>query len=592
MLYPKITSTRTLLDLGGIWAFAREVNGADYQHGFVGEKWVPVPASINDLFTEEELRCWDKGMWYSRKFTLPHTLKDERVVLRFGSATYRADVYLNGNHIGNHESGYAPFEFDITDEVNFDEENLLCVRLDHVLDAETVPMGNLKNEAEPGQHAGQYPDMPYDFFPYSGLHRPVHIYSTHKQAWLDSLHIVPHISGTSGVVHISGRIKGKATKVTLRVLESDSQAQAALKEGEFDASLTIEKVKLWDVGEPNLYHVRIQLYDDAGNLLDDYTEHFGVRSIRVEGKYLLLNDKPIYLQGFGRHEDFAVLGRTLNHNVNIRDFELLKWMHANSLRTAHYPHAEETVRLADAMGILLIGEAPAVSINFDHATEQTLKTHLSALEKLVMRDINNPSVIMWSVANEATTDRDKAVPYFKATSALVRSLDASRPITMTTCKGTDDKVMDFFDIVSINLYPGWYYLPGQIEAACVDLKNTLDAMYDKFKKPIFLSEFGADAVAGLHRNPAEQWSEEYQAALVLALIEQVRTCDYMIGEHVWSFADFRTGQSHIRVGGNCKGVFTRDRQPKMVAHELRNKWARPHYAVAGCDQSERDIEIT
>ena len=124
MLYPKITSTRTLLDLGGIWAFAREVNGADYQHGFVGEKWVPVPASINDLFTEEELRCWDKGMWYSRKFTLPHTLKDERVVLRFGSATYRADVYLNGNHIGNHESGYAPFEFDITDEVNFDEENL------------------------------------------------------------------------------------------------------------------------------------------------------------------------------------------------------------------------------------------------------------------------------------------------------------------------------------------------------------------------------------------------------------------------------------------------------------------------------------
>ena len=186
---------------------------------------------------------------------------------------------------------------------------------------------------------------------------------------------------------------------------------------------------------------------------------------------------------------------------------------------------------------------------------------------------------MWSVANEATSDREEAVPYFKATAELVRSLDASRPITKVTCKGTDDKVMDFFDIVSVNLYPGWYYLPGQIDAARKDLRSILEAMYAKFKKPIFLTEFGADAVAGLHRHPAEQWSEEYQADLVMALIEEVRQCDFMIGEHVWSFADFRTGQSYIRVGGNCKGAFTRDRQPKMVAHQLRTKWAVPRYEL-------------
>ena len=577
MLYPKMTPTRTLLDLGGIWQFTRELGGEDYRDGFPAEKLVPVPGSLNDLFTEEELRCWDDGMWYARRFELPNSLKDKRLVLRFGSATYRAEVYLNGQHIGDHESGYAPFEFDITSGVDFESDNLLCVRLDHVLDAGTIPMGNLQNDPEPGQHAGQYPDMPYDFFPYSGLHRPVQIYSTHSDTWLDSLRIVTQTSGTSGVVSIAGRIEGNATKVLLTVLEAGGQTAVALEDGIFDATLTIENVLLWDVGQPNLYHVRVQLFDDGGNVLDDYTEHFGVRSIRVEGNHLLLNERPVYLQGFGRHEDFAVLGRTLNHNVNIRDFELLKWINANSIRTAHYPHAEETVRLADAMGILLIGEAPAVSVNFDHATEQTLESHLNALEELVKRDINNPSVIMWSVANEATTDREEAVPYFKATAELVRSLDTSRPVTMVTCKGTDDKVMDFFDIVSVNLYPGWYYLPGQIDAARKDLRSILDAMYAKFNKPIFLTEFGADAIAGLHRQPAEQWSEEYQSDLVMALIDELRQCDYVIGEHMWSFADFRTAQSFIRVGGNCKGAFTRDRQPKMVAHQLRQKWATPRY---------------
>jgi beta-glucuronidase len=550
MLYPKTTPTRYILDLNGIWHFSREQGKQSYCNGFVPEKLVPVPGSLNDLFTDEELRTWDSGMWYSKKFFVPKSLQGNRLHIRFGSATYRAEVFLNGKLLGGHESGYTPFEFEISSEVGFDEENLLCVRLDHTLNSETIPMGNLQNEPEPGQHAGQYPDMPYDFFPYSGLHRPIYIYSTPSSAYLDSLHITTKLQNSAADVRVTGTLVGRASKIKLSIVETGDQVDLPFTGEEFDAQLTIQNVLLWDVGNPNLYHLRVQLLDSKGDLLDDYTEHFGVRTVRIEGSRLLLNDRPVYLQGFGRHEDFPVLGRGLSHNVNIRDFELLKWINANSLRTAHYPHAEEMIRLADTMGVLLIGEAPAVSINFDYATEKTLENHLGALKELVMRDINSPSVIMWSVANEATTDREESVPYFKATAELVRSLDTSRPITMVTCKGTDDKVMEFFDIVSVNLYPGWYYLPGQIEAARRDIRAILDAMYAKFRKPIFLTEFGADAIAGLHRNPAEQWSEEYQADLVMGLIEEIRQCAYMIGEHVWSFADFRTGQSFIRVGGN------------------------------------------
>ena len=295
------------------------------------------------------------------------------------------------------------------------------------------------------------------------------------------------------------------------------------------------------------------------------------------------------------------------------------------------------MRLADEQGILLIAEAPAVSINFDHVAEgsKLLANHENALAELIARDRNCPSVIMWSVANEATTNRPDAVPYFSKLAAATRALDPTRPVTMVTCKVDDDLVMGAFDVVAVNFYPGWfvlaaslfsslgeaapadarprtfrlpppaapprplrgrsgfpaapprprrprYHLPGMgtgepYAAQKADMRRALTTLHEKFQKPVLVAEFGADALAGLHSLPAEQWSEEYQADLVLALIDEIRTLDFVVGEHVWNFADFRTAQNFPRVGGNKKGAFTRDRQPKMVAHLLRRKWAEKRY---------------
>jgi beta-glucuronidase len=109
------------------------------------------------------------------------------------------------------------------------------------------------------------------------------------------------------------------------------------------------------------------------------------------------------------------------------------------------------------------------------------------------------------------------------------------------------------------------------------MRGMLEKMYAKYQKPIFVTEFGADTIAGMHSLPAEQWSEEYQTELILGLIDVMREYDFVIGEHVWNFADFRTAQNFTRAGGNKKGVFTRERQPKMVAHFLRKKWENPRY---------------
>ncbi len=578
MLYPQRTQTRDKFDLDGIWNLARENKNIDYTQGFTAEKLVAVPASYNDQFVEEEFRAWMNGIWYSKTFFMPSMLKNERIVLRFGSVNYRCTVYLNGKYLGDHETGYLPFEFDITDAVKFSEENLLCARVENVLSAETIPMGNLQNNPEPGQFAGQYPDTPFDFFPYAGIHRPVVIYTTSQEAWIQTIKVTTDIQGEIASVNLTGKIGGSAAKVRTTIIETGTSAEGIIGDSIFKDSLAIKDVKLWDICQPNLYNVLVQLLDTEGDILDVYIQRFGVRSVKIEGGRLVLNDQPVYLQGFGRHEDFHIIGKGLNHGVNIRDHELLKWINANSYRTTHYPYSEELIQLADEQGILLISETPAVSINFDHITDRTLEVHQQVLKKMIERDFNNPSVIMWSVGNEATTDRKEARPYFKSLADIARSMDDSRPVTMVSCKGADDLVMEYFDIVSLNLYPGWYHLPGQIEAAKEDLRDTLNKIYDKFHKPIFITEFGADTIAGLHSLPAEQWSEEYQTQLALELIEVIRECDFVIGEHLWNFADFRTAQNSVRVGGNKKGVFTRERQPKMVAHFLKKRWAVPRYA--------------
>lgn len=580
MLYPLTTRTRSQFDLGGIWNLAREIDDIPYQNGFEKEKPVAVPGSFNDLYVEEDFRMWMKGIWYSRNFILPQSLANDRIVLRFGSVSYRAKVYFNGHYIGEHETGYTPFEFDVTDVAKIGEENLLCVRVENILSCDTVPMGNLQNSPEPGQFAGQYPDTPFDFFPYAGIHRPVLIYTTSKEAWIERLQVFTDVQGSDGKITINGETPGSATSCRITIKETGDFQDVAVLGGHFTSDLKITDVRLWDVGKPELYHAKVELMDQNGELLDEYEQRFGVRTVRVEGNRFLLNEKPVYFQGFGRHEDFHIIGKGLNHSLNVRDHELLKWIGANSYRTTHYPYSEELIRLADEQGILLISEAPAVSINFNFVTDKTLQTHLQVLRELVERDFNNPSVVMWSVANEATTDRPDSKPYFKALADLVRSMDSSRPITMITCKDVKDQVMEYFDVVGANLYPGWYHLPGQIEEAKADLRRLLKEMYATFDKPIFITEFGADTIAGLHSLPAEQWSEEYQTELILGLIDVMRECDFVIGEHLWNFADFRTAQNFVRVGGNKKGIFTRERQPKMVAHFLKKIWAHPRYPEA------------
>jgi beta-glucuronidase len=260
--------------------------------------------------------------------------------------------------------------------------------------------------------------------------------------------------------------------------------------------------------------------------------------------------------------------------VVVKDYALMRWVGANSFRTTHYPYSEQMMALADRLGLMVIDETPAVGLFFrEEGLERRLGLCRQYTQELIGRDKNHPSVIMWSLANEPHSLRPAARSFFRNLYDLARSLDVTRPVTVVSCMGLGEEAFEFLDVVCLNRYFGWYTQAGQLEDGCRLLSAELDALHEKFPKPLLLTEFGADAVSGCHAQPPEMFSEEYQADMLARYIEVANSKPFVVGEHVWNLCDFKTGQAVRRMGGmNLKGIFTRDRRPKLAAHRLREMW--------------------
>ncbi|EFQ32993.1 glycosyl hydrolase family 2 [Colletotrichum graminicola M1.001] len=202
--------------------------------------------------------------------------------------------------------------------------------------------------------------------------------------------------------------------------------------------------------------------------------------------------------------------------------------------------------------------------------------HGKATRELVARDKNHSSVVMWAIANEPGASEPGAREYFEPLVALARRLDPTRPLCYANeYQASVDRCLmsDLFDVLCLNRYYGWYLHTGDLEAAEEGLEAELRGWAAKFEKPIIVSEYGADTLAGLHTVGDVPWSEEYQSRVLEISHRVFDRVDSVVGEHVWNFAHFQTPSSFIfRVDGNKKGVFTRDRRPKMAAHTLRKRW--------------------
>lgn len=206
-----------------------------------------------------------------------------------------------------------------------------------------------------------YPN--FDFFNYAGIHRPVKIYTTPEE-YIQDITLVTEVQGEEGKVSYQTVCCGQETP-RIRILDEEGQtvAEGSGAKGE----LLIKNVKLWQPGKAYLYRAEVTFGEDL------YEESFGVRTVEVKGDQFLINGRPFYFKGCGKHEDSENHGRGLDQVLNVKDISLMKWMGANSFRTSHYPYAEEMMELCDREGIVVIDETPAVGLNFPNIPEDWYK---------------------------------------------------------------------------------------------------------------------------------------------------------------------------------------------------------------------------
>ncbi len=588
MLYPRESQSREIKDLCGIWEFKVDGNDEGFKkkwhaRGLTKTMMMPVPSSYNDITQDAGIRDHIGWVWYEKTLFVPERWADKRVVLHVGSATHHGTVFVNGKKIIEHKGGFLPFEADVSSVIKFGEENRVTIAVSNILDWSTHPVGEVKTFNDDRHPAGyKVLEHQFDFFNYSGLHRPVLLIATPK-TYIDDVTVTTDIKGKDGIVNYDIVVAGGKAKTQVQLVDEKGKkvGEAAGAKGK----IVVKNAKLWQPGKAYLYTLQIKTVSSDGKSCDCYELPVGVRTVKVTGNKFLINGKPFYFKGFGKHEDADIRGKGFDNVINVKDFNLLKWIGANSFRTSHYPYAEEILNMADRLGIVVIDEAPAVGMLYvaDDPTKKVftkervgkaaLKHHLEVMTELINRDKNHPCVVMWSVANEAATNEKSCKPYFEKVVAHTRKLDSTRPVTIVECIQSEDScVSHLSDVVCINYYLSWYSDPGHLELVELQVEQVLKQWYKKFGKPIIMSEYGADTIAGMHKDPPVMFSEEYQCKMLEAYHKAFDKTSFMMGEHVWNFADFLTKQGIRRIDGNKKGVFTRDRQPKAAAHLLRKRW--------------------
>ena len=591
MLRPQDTATRERKSLTGLWRFALDPDASGRADGWFrgplpDAREMAVPASFNDITADPAVRDYFGDVWYQTTVRVPRGWDGQRIVLHFESATHRATVWVGDAEVVSHEGGYTPFEADVTDHVTAGEQVRITAVVNNTLSFQTIPPGVIEDTPD-----GKRQRYWHDFFNYAGIHRPVWLHCI-PPAHLVDVTVVTGLDGGTGIVDYRIEVEGADGADVRAVLRDAAGAEVATGAGA-SGTLTVPNVHRWAPGDGYLYDLELQLSDPDGSIADSYHQSVGVRTVAIDGTRFLVNGEPVHFTGFGMHEDHPVLGKGHNDANMLRDFELLEWIGANSFRTSHYPYSQDVLDEADRRGILVIDEVAAVGLNMglgggifggqgyvtfspETVNDETREVHAQAIRELVARDKNHPCVMIWSIANEPESDTEGAENYFRPLFELTRELDPTRPVgfvNVMLAPYGKCRVSQFGDVLMLNRYYGWYVDTGELRAAEIEWEQELRGWASE-GKPIIITEYGADTYPGLHSLPATPWTEEYQIEYLDMNHRVFDRIDAVVGEQVWNFADFATTSGVMRVGGNKKGVFTRDRQPKAAAHALRRRWRK------------------
>jgi beta-glucuronidase len=563
-------ASRSTISLDGTWNTIVD----PYESGIPGRYYAPrTPKNASELIEfdfddspklhvpgdwntqRDSLLFYEGPLWYERQFWYagkPHA----RLFLYIGAANYFVRVWLNGNKLGEHTGGYTPFNFEVTGQL-VEGENRLVVEVDNT------------------RHVNGVPSSRTDWWNYGGLTRSVKLIEV-PETFIENyaVHLAKGSCGKcerkqdqiDGWVQLNG---AHGESVTIEIPEARvKQAVPIDASGRAVFHFSTTMLDLWSPENPKLYRVTIS----AGS--DKITEDIGFRSIETRGTQILLNGKALFLRGIAMHDEAPFRsGRSFSEED---DRTLLTWakqLGCNFVRLAHYPHNEDTLRLADGMGLLVWEEVP-VYWEIQWQDPATLENAKAQLRDAVARDQNRAAIILWSVSNETPINAPRDA-FLKALSEYARRLDSTRLITSASdawhfenqqTATLDDPLGEFLDVLGLNEYIGWYGNRKSEDADQIEWKFA-------YAKPVIVSEFGADALYNLHGDSQARFTEEYQVNLYRHQLTMLSHISALAGMSPWLLMDFRSPRRPlpaIQDYFNRKGLISDRGQKKQAFYVLEN----------------------
>lgn len=535
-------------ELDGFWRFERE-DGKQYS--------LPVPGCWEQHPELENYR--GKGTYYKRVYVAEKC----NVRLVFKGVSHTADVWFDDEFVAHHYNAFTPFAGVVRDVAP--GEHMVRVETDNSF----------------GEHSALH--TPNDYYTYGGITRPVAVEQI-GDVYIENMHFTPYRAseGWKAVIAVRVRNMGDSLqefevggRLAGQNFGEERCVLAPLEEKEVRWEETFLDVKPWTAKEPTLYMLEVQLRD-RGQVFDDLIDRVGFRMVKLMDHKLCVNGEPVFLKGFNRHEDYGAIGCAIPIQLTAQDMDLLQDMGANAVRTCHYPNDERFLDLCDERGILVWEENHARGFGLEQMQNPHFERQCEdCIAEMIGAHYNHPSIVIWGILNECASETEGGREMYKKQYEQIRSLDKTRPTTSATCRHFKDICLDLPDIVSFNMYSGWYQ--------DVPVKGRHEEEMDWIRasggegKPVIVSEFGAAALYGYRDRGHCKWSEERQADIIRENLEVYQGDERLTGVFIWQFADCRVTEeggwfaSRARCHNN-KGVLDEYRRPKAAYDVVKEKF--------------------
>lgn len=527
------------------------------------------PVRLPHTCKETPFHYFDESLYqmvsgYRRHLLIPKDWQGKRILLTFEGAAHDSTVFCNGKKVGEHHCGYTAFTVDLTDNVLYGQDNLLCVRLDSRENLNVPPFGYV-----------------IDYMTYGGIYRDVRLEVKEKVSLSDIfVHTAIDFRSSPVTAQITSEITLTASdeNVTIRQYYMPKSTVAAQEswrlmcEQTVSADTTCDKKialtaaitdpLLWDTEEANLYILKTQLYQD-NTLLDETETTFGIREAVFKKDGFYLNGRKLMIRGLNRHQSFPYVGYAMPESMQKLDADLLKKeLGLNAVRTSHYPQSHYFLERCDELGLLVFTEFPG----WQHIGDDSWKAQAVANAKDMIRQYrNHPSIILWGIRINESPDDDA---FYEKTNTVAHKLDPTRPTGGVRAMKKSHLLEDVYTYNDF-LHDG--EMPG-----CDPKKKVTSDM----EKPYLISEYNG------HMYPTKAFDNEERrsehAIRHANVLDAVAGQSDIAGSFGWCMFDYNTHKDFGSGDRICyHGVMDMFRNPKLAAN------------IYACEQEQTPVlEIT